>query len=238
LWTDITKKKCTYKIPHSNQVVDLSKLANSKQDYFIPKNSVPKQTWDVWINVCREIVGAPGKPQPCGSGISGCQQWDPNSQNGKASMGTVSSAVFQPLTIQGKQGVTVQYTGGTGQRKMEIDFVCNPQAGDGKPVFTAENPSLHYNFMWESKYACPKTALPGGLTGGGIFLILFFVGAAVYLVGGILWQKFKVGASGLELIPNLTFWTSLPGLIKDGVMFMVNSTCRRGAGTGSYSQVK
>ena len=36
----------------------------------------------------------------------------------------------------------------------------------------------------------------------------------VYLVGGILYQKYRVGAEGFELIPHFWFWLSLPALVK------------------------
>lgn len=42
----------------------------------------------------------------------------------------------------------------------------------------------------------------------------FFVLLVVYLVAGILFMKYRRGATGKEVIPNLEFWSSLPGLIK------------------------
>ena len=42
----------------------------------------------------------------------------------------------------------------------------------------------------------------------------FFVILVIYLVAGILFMKYKRGATGKEVIPNIEFWTSLPGLIK------------------------
>ena len=40
----------------------------------------------------------------------------------------------------------------------------------------------------------------------------FLCTAAVYLIGGVI-LNCTGGATGLELIPNLDFWKSLPGLI-------------------------
>ena len=42
----------------------------------------------------------------------------------------------------------------------------------------------------------------------------FFVVLVVYLVAGILFMKYRRGATGKEVIPNVEFWSSLPGLIK------------------------
>eukprot|EP00118_Oscarella_pearsei_P023344 m.278909 g.278909 ORF g.278909 m.278909 type:complete len:488 (+) comp40615_c0_seq9:4191-5654(+) len=44
--------------------------------------------------------------------------------------------------------------------------------------------------------------------------IIFFVGLVIYFLSGILIMKFKTGATGKEMIPNISFWTYLPGLIK------------------------
>jgi hypothetical protein len=41
----------------------------------------------------------------------------------------------------------------------------------------------------------------------------------IYLVAGILFMKYKRGATGKEVIPNVEFWSSLPGLIKVGGYF-------------------
>jgi len=36
----------------------------------------------------------------------------------------------------------------------------------------------------------------------------------LYFIGGVLWQKFRVQAQGIEVIPNVLFWMSLPVLVK------------------------
>jgi hypothetical protein len=36
----------------------------------------------------------------------------------------------------------------------------------------------------------------------------------VYLIGGLLYNKFAKGASGVEMVPNVDFWKTLPGLAK------------------------
>ena len=42
----------------------------------------------------------------------------------------------------------------------------------------------------------------------------FFVLLTVYFVGGILFMKFGKNSTGIEMIPNLSFWKSLPGNTK------------------------
>lgn len=42
----------------------------------------------------------------------------------------------------------------------------------------------------------------------------FFVLLFVYLVGGIIFNKTRREAQGLEMVPNIAFWKALPGLVK------------------------
>jgi len=224
---------CTYKDEKGN-TYDLSALKNDKEDYHIAKNSSPIVKWDIYLNMCRALV-----QNICAPGTAGCQQWDPSKGvTGRASMGSYASSSFQAPTKTGDKGygLTIQYKGGDGNRQFEIDLVCDYKAGIGSPVFTGESPQLHYNFLWASVHACPvggKSGGKGGLSGGSILLIILLVVAVVYLVAGVLFNKFKRQASGIELIPNVGFWTSLPGLVKDGVMFLVHKVTKR----GQYQQV-
>ena len=36
----------------------------------------------------------------------------------------------------------------------------------------------------------------------------------VYLIGGVLFNNFARGASGAELVPNVSFWKEFPILVK------------------------
>ena len=47
-----------------------------------------------------------------------------------------------------------------------------------------------------------------------VISIRLFSLVILYFIGGVLWQKFKVQAQGIELIPNVCFWLALPGLVK------------------------
>ncbi|KAL9966513.1 hypothetical protein ACROYT_G024599 [Oculina patagonica] len=67
-----------------------------------------------------------------------------------------------------------------------------------------------------SKYACP---VKSGLSTGSILIIVFISLLVVYLVAGILFNKFHKGATGKEVIPNVSFWADFPLLVKDGAVF-------------------
>ncbi|KAG5882995.1 hypothetical protein JTB14_033452 [Gonioctena quinquepunctata] len=76
-------------------------------------------------------------------------------------------------------------------------------------------------FVVSSPEVCIKTD-HHGLSGGSVFLIILIVVGAIYFVGGALILYFIRGARGQEMIPNVDFWKNLPGLVKDGVIFLLS----------------
>jgi hypothetical protein len=202
---------------------------------------------NMWLNVCTPIVY-----NLCGTGMACCQQWDPANKNGQAALGTESSLTFSYGSQAGNNnanGLIVTFTGGTPvngvARSMEIDFVCDESAGIGTPTYIIENTkTLRYYFKWTTAHACPTggsnggggSPSKGGLSGGSVFLIIFFVGLVVYFAAGIAFKRIRMHSEGIEMIPNVEFWTSLPGLVRDGVFFIRNKiTGKSGA---AYSTVK
>eukprot|EP01060_Flectonema_neradi_P030086 TRINITY_DN42_c1_g1_i3.p1 TRINITY_DN42_c1_g1~~TRINITY_DN42_c1_g1_i3.p1 ORF type:complete len:233 (+),score=58.56 TRINITY_DN42_c1_g1_i3:66-701(+) len=67
-----------------------------------------------------------------------------------------------------------------------------------------------------------------GLTDGGIFLIVFFVGGFLYFALGAAFMYKVKGERGVNMIPNVNFWKDLPFLMKDGAVFLKNKICRGG----------
>ncbi|XP_072396066.1 cation-dependent mannose-6-phosphate receptor-like [Diabrotica undecimpunctata] len=61
-----------------------------------------------------------------------------------------------------------------------------------------------------------------GMSGGSIFLLILFIVAGIYFVGGAALLYFIRGARGVEMIPNIDFWRNLPGLVKDGLIFLLS----------------
>ncbi|GAM29184.1 hypothetical protein SAMD00019534_123600 [Acytostelium subglobosum LB1] len=78
----------------------------------------------------------------------------------------------------------------------------------------------------------------GGIGGGWIFVIILLCSATVYIVAGIIINYKVRGLQGKELFPNVTFWSdTLPGLLKDGVLFIKGKITGTGGQTGSYQQI-
>jgi len=86
-----------------------------------------------------------------------------------------------------------------------------------------------YTTTFTSKCACddgcPYPEETGtGLSAGSILLIVFFVLLIVYVIGGIMINKLKMGVESMpEMCPNYQFWAGIPSLIKDGVVFSCTS---------------
>lgn len=84
--------------------------------------------------------------------------------------------------------------------------------------------SNKYHFMLISPYGC-KMESHKGLSIGSVLLILFFTIAGIYFIGGIITLRILRGATGWEMLPNHDFWTKLPSLVRDGIVFTFNC-CR------------
>jgi len=138
----------------------------------------------------------------------------------------------------------------TNPRSSIITLTCSP----GGPLVPATLPKVtaggncQYLVTMASSAACAtKPAPPGGggggphkISGGTIFLIILLVTTFLYIVLGCFYKTKYKGTTGRESCPNFTFWSTLPGLVKDGFVFTwtkLRGLCRRGGGEG-YETVK
>ncbi|XP_062517611.1 uncharacterized protein LOC134192870 [Corticium candelabrum] len=128
-----------------------------------------------------------------------------------------------------------------------VKLVCKDKLplSDSTLTFEKEDPADTYNLILTSKCCCPdlcqtkpepSSSSGHGLSIGSILLIVFFSLIFVYILCGILYLKFVRGASGVELIPNYSFWALLPSLIKEGVVFLIGKC--RGQDTSSTQYEK
>jgi len=72
-----------------------------------------------------------------------------------------------------------------------------------------------------------------------IFIIIILVVVPVYVIGGCVYKSQKQGTRGVESCPNIDFWKTVPGLVKDGFSYsfnMIRSGCKSGGST-SYESV-
>ncbi|XP_067649953.1 cation-dependent mannose-6-phosphate receptor-like [Haliotis asinina] len=163
-------------------------------------------------------------------GVAGCQQ---DTDSGDfTSIGKQDSALFINDVTDGLQ---IQYTDGA--KTLFVTLNCN-KTETGKLDVKGENPprSKQYYLTLHSKYACPATE-GGGENGpvsiGTIVVIAISGCVIIYIVGGVIFQKFVRKASGAELLPNYNFWYSVFGTIHTGFLFVF----RCGRGNRVYSEI-
>eukprot|EP01065_Artemidia_motanka_P035375 TRINITY_DN43297_c0_g1_i1.p1 TRINITY_DN43297_c0_g1~~TRINITY_DN43297_c0_g1_i1.p1 ORF type:complete len:492 (+),score=137.85 TRINITY_DN43297_c0_g1_i1:78-1478(+) len=75
----------------------------------------------------------------------------------------------------------------------------------------------------------PSPDSSSGMSGGAIFLILFFCSFAVYALVGTAAQWYKGVREFPELFPHSDFWLELPELVRDGWVFAARKVLPRGA---------
>ncbi|KAG9395815.1 Autophagy-related protein 27 [Carpediemonas membranifera] len=80
---------------------------------------------------------------------------------------------------------------------------------------------------------------------GWVLLVLMALGVFIYLAVGMVYKRLALGATGLEIIPNIDFWSRVPGLMIDGCKFItwpvtwvVSLVIKHGGGGGQgYSAI-
>lgn len=225
---DVCNKTGPCSCTNSKGKIDLSPLASSTGAKF---KDVKEETGDDLFsyNPCNDFSeGGDG----C-IGVAACQIQvaEPNRYY---NLGSQASAKF--VTNQ-DNSVQIEYIADTGfKRTAEVKLVCE-ESTEFKFDVTGETTPGRYVMTLTSKYACP-TGGPGPGTGGtisvGTILLIVFISLAfVYVILGVVFQSYVRKAEGRERIPNYTFWTSLPGYIKDGAIFVV----RRGKNGKSYDNI-
>ena len=211
----------------------------------IYKNS--RDTYKWIISPTNHAKDADGQTSPCTSAAY-ISQWDGN--------GCSSSCAEKEAPTAGKDTCDYAFNDGTsGNRIMKIHLACNPndkklKMAETVDVTNAGMTNLEYVFKGTYAGVCEGGGdddgdgggdkKSGGCGGGCVFVILFFVGAFLYVAGTVAFNYFKQGKRGKELAPHPEFWLLIPGLIKDGAVFsfqMVTKPCRKDSGGSSYTQV-
>jgi hypothetical protein len=163
-------------------------------------------------------------------------------------LGSQATATFTALPANiGTEGFTLGVTGGEDARQTQIYFKCDKGANPGTFTFLSEPVAKTYQFQYTTKFACIGGGGGGGdggggggdddgISGGWIFIIILSSLLVLYLIGGVVYNKFVAHKEGKELIPNVEFWTALPGYVKDGHLFVWRKL-RSLTGRGSYEEM-
>lgn len=111
-----------------------------------------------------------------------------------------------------------RFTGGAAGRQFDVHYKCQPGA---PPSSTASQTGTSaYEVVVSGGAACGAVYTPP-LSHGSIFLIAFFVGAVLYVAGGVTYNvKVRARAPTVtDAFPQWEQWRQLPGLVRDGCSF-------------------
>jgi len=225
-------------------VIDLAPLASTNgtpryQNFAQPTRPNVVYSW----NPCQPFtVGA------C-QNVAICQKVVLSSYSAYYSLGSHSSAQFVASDghyflsySESFLGIVKNSTAWAFERTAYIKLVCDVEQDPGEFIVIGEDSDTFgkYHFELRSLHACPESQKPvatvdAGLSTGSIFLIVMTVVALLYLSVGMAIQTFLLNKSGWQRVPNSEMWGALPGLVKDGVVLVVN----RGRRSSSlYSEIK
>lgn len=111
------------------------------------------------------------------------------------------------------------------QRKAHIMISCDGSKTVGPLSVVLENRDrdidCFYLFEIDSKAVCP--VIESKLSTGSILLIVCVSCLTVYMISGVLYQRFVVGAKGIDQFPNFGFWSEIGNLSADGCDFVCRS---------------
>ncbi|CAF5028902.1 unnamed protein product [Rotaria sp. Silwood1] len=116
------------------------------------------------------------------------------------------------------------------ERFVHVTFICDKSIKQPTTMNVIEDPMCKFMITVQAAEACP---LKGGISGGAIFIIILIVLIIIYFICGILYNRVKQNQTGLELIPNRSFWLLLGELFLTGCKFTWNFIHNLGQGTSS-----
>jgi cation-dependent mannose-6-phosphate receptor len=105
-----------------------------------------------------------------------------------------------------------------------ISFRCDrdPATTGAKLSFIeADEDECTYMFSMLSQHACAKSEphAPGSVGPGSVFAIIFFVAVAVYVLGGVFYQRTVAHARGWRQLPNYSLWAGIWSFIQVCLLF-------------------
>ncbi|XP_035630752.1 cation-independent mannose-6-phosphate receptor [Oncorhynchus keta] len=137
---------CKVEDPQAGFSFDLSPLSKPGGGFYNMSNG----DYDYFINVCGSVTAAkcPLKAGACQVDQSGSNSWSLGEFNSQLSY---YDGMIKLSYSNGSRYNNVQHT----LRSTMISFLCDREAGAGKPEFQVED-KYTYNFRWYTSYACPE----------------------------------------------------------------------------------
>eukprot|EP00118_Oscarella_pearsei_P024791 m.306805 g.306805 ORF g.306805 m.306805 type:complete len:272 (+) comp41598_c0_seq1:39-854(+) len=212
--------------------IDLSPISAKKGHMPFFYDIKGENSSSYFFNPCAPFnLVAAGSPCTVENDVAVCQNFTGQQL---FNLGRQDTATYELIS---GQGVIVTYTGGDEDAVSKVMLVCQENTTESTLVFSnIEDDGNTYRFLLGSPHCCLKKGSSGtSITIGTIIVIAFFSLVVVYLIIGMTYQGVAKGGRGLEIVPNTSFWGSLPGLIKDGILFTF--TCGKADLKGNYEKI-
>jgi len=193
----------------------------------------------IYMNICGP------SSEKCESGSTVCLREDESGKQRYTSLGKVDTQqVDDASDLEPGKGVQITYSDGDecilGSWQTVVTLSCDATV-EGE-ISSVETGECWYKATVTSKYACGVEVSGGGSDSGNggsgdvvalVILIVLLCCVVLYFGLGVIYQKkVKEASSPTEYIIHNEFWCSLPGLVRDGVLFIFHG-CKR----GDYIQV-
>ncbi|XP_050668856.1 cation-dependent mannose-6-phosphate receptor-like [Leptidea sinapis] len=238
---DVCVKKGPCSCEFSNGTgINLSPLANaafySTNTFDLKSEGTQYELSTYYYHPCidaKPVVNSTKTTDSCGIPLAICRQVDTFNFN-KIISGYVTdggiyeymgSSNFSQFSSDGKSIIYMNPPSST-----IVMLVCAQTDGELNVISLSDPQKIVLSFY--SRYACLTQIEELSRSLGSTLLIIFFSCVIFYIVLGVCVNKLLRGATGLEVVPNLAFWTDLPNLVKDGWVFTLNGfkLPARGAG--------
>jgi len=230
LLVQLCNSQCTDFTAPSGKKYPLSSLTKTNGDY---NGKEAGADYTYVYNFCKNTASTCASPTPAAQ-TSGTQC---------TSIGYLPGTVVE---LANGNGVNITYTNTLDSKcgptkstnRISIFSITCDSSLPASPAFVlsgiTEPGQCQYLFTGKSKFACAggkSSSTTGGnnhggksegLSPGSIFLIIFFCSAFVYFAAGAAFKFKKYDARGVDMVPNVEFWAELPGLIRDGFLFVKN----------------
>ena len=141
-----------------------------------------------------------------------------------------------------KPSHTPPHTSPSDSRKKSslISFICDRDSLSPAHVsFIGASPDeCTYFFEARSSAACGGAVAPtASVNAGGVFAVIFFIAVAVYLLGGIAYQRTVMHQRGWRQLPNYALWAGIFSFISDFAQILCGSCMRFMPKRRGYNQL-
>lgn len=242
LFLFIVKAEEGCRFPHLNPGTTPAKMLQPIQSLVGKRYSVmdQDQKFRYDIGICKE---GPDPSEAAQYGDVGVLQTK-KMADGKEGTKIIIGRFTNTKIMKGTNWVLLEYEEGDNYgthcskeaRRARIFITCDESVALGQETIriveefnnaTGTN-DCYYLFEMQSSVTCQKAALiTVSLSFGSIIIIVFVCVLVLYLVGGFLYNRFVLGAKGVEQIPNYSFWQDFGNLQADGCNFVCRSGSRQ-----------